>query len=48
MDSGSDGPINFMNEDLDGVQLPHNDVLVIILRVRDYDMKKILVEAVQR
>lgn len=49
MDSGSDGPIKFMNEDLDGVQLPNNDALVIILRVRDYDMKRsILVEAVQR
>lgn len=41
MDIGLDGPINFMNEDLDGVQLPHNDALVVILRVRDYNVKKI-------
>lgn len=31
-DGGSDGPISFIYKDLDGVQLHHNDALVVTLR----------------
>lgn len=36
--------ISLTDEDLNGVQIPHNDALVVTLRVGDYDIEKILVD----
>ncbi|KAH7862454.1 hypothetical protein Vadar_005027 [Vaccinium darrowii] len=37
-------PITFTDDDLDGVTVPHNDALVITLRIGEYDVEKILVD----
>lgn len=37
-------PITFLDKDLKGVTIPHNVALVITLRIREYDMEKILVD----
>ncbi|KAH7842802.1 hypothetical protein Vadar_009401 [Vaccinium darrowii] len=37
-------PITFADEELDGVLVPHNDELVITLRIGEYDVKKIIVD----
>ncbi|TNV98323.1 hypothetical protein C5H24_12595, partial [Xylella fastidiosa] len=34
-------PITFTDDDLDGVSVPHNDALVITLRIGEYDGEKI-------
>ncbi|KAH7839560.1 hypothetical protein Vadar_005740 [Vaccinium darrowii] len=39
-----EAPITFTDDDLDGVSVPHNDALVITLRIGDYDVEKILVD----
>ena len=36
--------IVFTDQDLVGVQLPHKDPLVVILRVANYDIKRILID----
>lgn len=36
--------ISFSDSDLKDVQLPHNDPLVITLRIRNYDVKRVLVD----
>ena len=42
-DEEKEYPINFTEADLVGVTLPHNDALVVTLRVDDCDLKNILV-----
>ncbi|XP_058218729.1 uncharacterized protein LOC131329558 [Rhododendron vialii] len=37
--------IVFTDEDLGGVKVPYNDALVIILRIGEYDMERILVDS---
>ncbi|KAH7847010.1 hypothetical protein Vadar_020735 [Vaccinium darrowii] len=37
-------PITFTDDDLEGVSVPHNDALVITLRIGEYDVEKILVD----
>ncbi|XP_058181184.1 uncharacterized protein LOC131299614 [Rhododendron vialii] len=37
--------IAFIDEDLGGVQVPHNDALVITLLIGEYDMERILVDS---
>lgn len=36
--------ISFTNEDLEGVQTPHDDAVVITLKVANCDVKRILVD----
>ena len=36
--------IVFTDQDLEGVQLPYSDALVIILRIGEFDVKKILID----
>ncbi|XP_028073052.1 uncharacterized protein LOC114275242 [Camellia sinensis] len=36
--------ISFSSRDLDRIQTPHNDALVVTLRVRDFDVKRILID----
>jgi hypothetical protein len=36
--------ISFSNSDLKDVQLPHNDPLVITLRIGNYDVQRILID----
>ena len=36
--------IEFTDEDLDGVYYPHEDVLVITLRISNYDVRRVLVD----
>jgi hypothetical protein len=43
-DSSVDGTISFSDSDLQDVQLPHNDALVITLRIGNYDVKRVLVD----
>uniref|UniRef100_A0A2N9FR62 Uncharacterized protein n=1 Tax=Fagus sylvatica TaxID=28930 RepID=A0A2N9FR62_FAGSY len=38
------GTISFSDSDLHDVQLPHNDPLVITLRIGNYDVKRVLVD----
>uniref|UniRef100_A0A2N9HGN5 Uncharacterized protein n=1 Tax=Fagus sylvatica TaxID=28930 RepID=A0A2N9HGN5_FAGSY len=42
--SSVNGTISFSDSDLQDVQLPHNDPLVITLRIGNYDVKRILVD----
>ena len=37
-------PITFTEEDAQGVQFPHNDVVVIFLNIANYDVRRILVD----
>ena len=37
-------PIAFTEEDAQGVQFPHNDVVVVSLNIADYDVRRILVD----
>uniref|UniRef100_A0A2N9FJ42 Integrase catalytic domain-containing protein n=1 Tax=Fagus sylvatica TaxID=28930 RepID=A0A2N9FJ42_FAGSY len=41
---GMEQVISFSNSDLRDVQLPHNDPLVITLRIGNYDVKRVLVD----
>uniref|UniRef100_A0A2N9H9C9 Integrase catalytic domain-containing protein n=1 Tax=Fagus sylvatica TaxID=28930 RepID=A0A2N9H9C9_FAGSY len=43
-DSSVNGTISFSDSDLQDVQLPHNDPLVITLRIGNYDVKRVLVD----
>ncbi|XP_028063062.1 uncharacterized protein LOC114266376 [Camellia sinensis] len=36
--------ISFFNKDLERIQIPHNDALVVTLRVKDFDIKLILID----
>ena len=36
--------ISFSNSDLKDVQLPHNDPLVITLRIKNYDVQRVLID----
>ena len=36
--------ISFSNNDLKDVQLPHNDPLVITLRIGNYDVQRVLID----
>ena len=36
--------IVFTNQDLEGVQLPHSDALVVTLRIGEFDVKRILID----
>uniref|UniRef100_A0A2N9GFR7 Uncharacterized protein n=1 Tax=Fagus sylvatica TaxID=28930 RepID=A0A2N9GFR7_FAGSY len=36
--------IIFTNQDLEGVQLPHSDALVVTLRIGEFDVKRILID----
>uniref|UniRef100_A0A2N9FJY0 RNase H type-1 domain-containing protein n=1 Tax=Fagus sylvatica TaxID=28930 RepID=A0A2N9FJY0_FAGSY len=36
--------IVFSNQDLEGVQLPHSDALVITLRIGEFDVKRVLID----
>ncbi|XP_028062042.1 uncharacterized protein LOC114265419 [Camellia sinensis] len=36
--------ISFLTRDLECIQTPHNDALVVTLRVRDFDVKRILID----
>uniref|UniRef100_A0A2N9IQ60 Uncharacterized protein n=1 Tax=Fagus sylvatica TaxID=28930 RepID=A0A2N9IQ60_FAGSY len=36
--------IVFNNQDLEGVQLPHSDALVITLRIGEFDVKRVLID----
>ena len=36
--------MSFFNEDKVGTLQPHNDALVVTLRIREYDVKKVLVD----
>jgi hypothetical protein len=38
------GTISFSDSDLHDVQLPHNDHLVITLRIGNYDVKRVLID----
>ena len=44
----TEGPLNqsisFSNSDLKDVQLPHNDPLVITLRIRNFDVRRVLID----
>jgi hypothetical protein len=42
--SSDNGTISFSDSDLHDVQLPHNDPLVITLRIGNYDVKRVLVD----
>uniref|UniRef100_A0A2N9H645 Uncharacterized protein n=1 Tax=Fagus sylvatica TaxID=28930 RepID=A0A2N9H645_FAGSY len=42
--SSVNGAISFSDSDLQDVQLPHNDPLVITLRIGNYDVKRILID----
>ena len=42
--SSGKGTISFSDSDLHDVQLPHNDPLVITLRIGNYDVKRVLVD----
>jgi hypothetical protein len=42
--SSVNGTISFSDSDLHDVQLPHNDPLVITLRIGNYDVKRVLVD----
>jgi hypothetical protein len=42
--SSINGTISFSDSDLHDVQLPHNDPLVITLRIGNYDVKRVLVD----
>jgi hypothetical protein len=42
--SSVNGTISFLDSDLHDVQLPHNDPLVITLRIGNYDVKRVLVD----
>lgn len=43
-EGSSDSSISFCDDDLEGVDLPHNDPLVISLKVGDHSVNKILVD----
>ncbi|XP_028052311.1 uncharacterized protein LOC114256830 [Camellia sinensis] len=34
----------FSSKDLERIQMPHNDALVVTLRVKDFDIKRILID----
>ena len=36
----------FLNKDLDGVQLPHNDPLVLTLKLKNFMVQRVLVDLV--
>ncbi|XP_028078918.1 uncharacterized protein LOC114280743 [Camellia sinensis] len=36
--------LSFSSKDLERVQMPHNDALVVTLRVKDFDIKRILID----
>ena len=36
--------ITFTNQDLEGVQLPHSDALVVMMRVGNFNVKRILID----
>ncbi|XP_028086715.1 uncharacterized protein LOC114287535 [Camellia sinensis] len=36
--------ISFSSRDLDRIQTPHNDALVVTLRVKDFDIRRILID----
>ncbi|XP_028058578.1 uncharacterized protein LOC114262422 [Camellia sinensis] len=36
--------MTFLSKDLERIQTPHNDTLVVTLRVKDYDIKRILID----
>ena len=36
--------IVFTNQDLEGVQLPHSDALMVTLRIGEFDVKRILID----
>uniref|UniRef100_A0A2N9IV79 Uncharacterized protein n=1 Tax=Fagus sylvatica TaxID=28930 RepID=A0A2N9IV79_FAGSY len=36
--------IVFTNQDLEGVQLPHSDALVVTLRIGEFDVKRVLID----
>lgn len=36
--------LSFSSRDLERIQTPHNDALVVTLRVRDFDVKRILID----
>ncbi|XP_028072066.1 uncharacterized protein LOC114274359 [Camellia sinensis] len=36
--------MTFSNKDLERIQTPHNDALVVTLRVKDFDIKRILID----
>jgi hypothetical protein len=42
--SSVNGTISFSDSDLHDVQLPHNDPLVITLRIGNYDVKRVLID----
>ena len=42
--SSDNGTISFSDRDLHDVQLPHNDPLVITLRIGNYDVKRVLID----
>ena len=42
--SSSAESITFTDDDLLGVQVPHNDALVVTLRMADCDVKRLLVD----
>lgn len=39
-----EGHITFTDDNLKGVQVPHNDTLVVTLRIGEYDIERILVD----
>ncbi|XP_058219380.1 uncharacterized protein LOC131329949 [Rhododendron vialii] len=43
-DDGSKWTITFTEKDLNRIQLPHNDALVITLRIRTFNVRRILVD----
>ncbi|XP_028110148.1 uncharacterized protein LOC114308697 [Camellia sinensis] len=36
--------ISFFTRDLERIQMPHNDALVVILRIKEFDVKRILID----
>ena len=36
--------LTFSSKDLERIQMPHNDALVVTLRVKDFDIKRILID----
>ncbi|XP_028056971.1 uncharacterized protein LOC114260963 [Camellia sinensis] len=36
--------LSFSTKDLERVQMPHNDALVVTFRVKDFDIKRILID----
>jgi hypothetical protein len=42
--SSVNGTISFSDSDLHDIQLPHNDPLIITLRIGNYDVKRVLVD----